>query len=659
LRRWLKPAAFPLLLFALNFYFVKELFWLEYSQYMGSIEAAYISISRYMIENWRDLTWFPLWYGGIPFQNTYPPLLHALVALAAGAFRISPAHAHHLVTAMFYCLGPIALYALALRLTGSRWPSFCAAWMYSILAPSFFLMPSVRYGMGGEFGLRRLQTLVPFGEGPHITSLALLPIALLSLDVALSKRRPLTYVLTAISMAAVVLSNWLGAFALAIAVFAYLLSRQATLREGRIWLTTLALGALAYLLVCPWIPPSTILDIRHNAQTVGGPFEHVYGSLPIYIGAGILAAFAAKYAMERWKVSPPLQFFALFVLFASAIPLASEWFHIVVVQQPERYHLEMDMAISLALTFAAAALIHRLAPRYRIAAVCLLVLLTLLPARLDRRYARRMIKPIDISSTIEFQVAHWFHDHVDDGRVMAPGTISYWLNAFTDTPQFGGGFDQGIVNRSHARIQYQIYSADNAGDRAADVASVWLRAYGVQAIAVGDPASREAYKPFRHPEVFAKAFPEAMRDGGDAVYWVPGRSASLAHVVDRANLVRDQPIHGLDVSGAQAFVQALNIPADFHWTSRHSAEIEANLRPDQVVAIQITYHPGWRALVNGRICRLFGDGLGQMVAEPNCNGSCQLKLIYDGGLEMRIAKMVSGASWLGCIGWILFRRGKR
>ena len=71
----------PLALFALNVYIARNLFALEYSQYMGSIEAAYISISRYMLENWRDLTWFPLWYGGIPFQNTYPPLLHALVAV--------------------------------------------------------------------------------------------------------------------------------------------------------------------------------------------------------------------------------------------------------------------------------------------------------------------------------------------------------------------------------------------------------------------------------------------------------------------------------------------------------------------------------------------------------------------------------------------------
>ena len=117
----------------------KKSFWLEYSQCMGSIEAAYISISRYMLENWRDLTWFPLWYGGIPFQNTYPPLLHALVAGFAAVAGVSPARAHHAVTAMFYCLGPVAVYFLALRLTSSRWFSFWAGLVYSVLSPVGFL----------------------------------------------------------------------------------------------------------------------------------------------------------------------------------------------------------------------------------------------------------------------------------------------------------------------------------------------------------------------------------------------------------------------------------------------------------------------------------------------------------------------------------------
>jgi hypothetical protein len=659
LRGWFKPAAFPLLLLAVNLYIAKDLFFLEYSQFMGSIEAAYISISRYMIENWTDLTWFPLWYGGIPFQNSYPPFLHAVVALAAALFRISPAHAHHIVTAVFYCLGPVALYALALRLTGSRWSSFWAAWIYSIVSPCLFLMPLVRAEVGGLFVPRRFQVLSVFGEGPHITSLALLPAALLSLDLALSKRTSIWYVVAAVTMAAVALTNWLGAFALAIAVFAYLLARSDAAGAWKTWLTTCGLGALAYALACYWIPPSTIRDISYNARSVGGDYQQAYANVPLFAAAGILVAVLLKCVMHRWNTHVALQFCILFASLIGAIPSTASWFNLAVVPQPHRYQIELDLALCLAAAFALKALAGKIPRRFQVALAGVLMALSLFPARLDRRYARRVVKPVDISETIEYKTAKWFETHVQGGRVLAPGIISSWLNAFTDTPQLDGGFDPGVVNQTHNLVTYQILSADGAGARAAQIATLWLRAYGVQAIAVGGNASREIYKPFQRPGVFANGFQEAMRDGGDAIYWVPGRSASLAHVVARESLVRGRPIHGLDIAQTQFYVESLNTPANFRWTTRHSAQIEAALRPEQVVSVQITYHPGWRATANGKSCRLFGDGLGQIVIEPRCEGACNLELIYDGGLEMRAAKILSTASWLGCVGWILFHRRKR
>ena len=659
LRRWLKPAAFPLVLLTLNVYIAKDLFFLEYSQFMGSIEAAYIAISRYMIGNWRDLTWFPLWYGGIPFQNTYPPFLHAVVAVVAAAFRISTAHSHHIVTAFFYCCGPIALYALAVRLTGSRWYSFVAVWIYSIFSPCLFLMPLARAEVGGAFVPRRFEVLTVYGEGPHITVLALLPAALLSLDLALTKRSPFWYFVAAVSMAAVALTNWLGTFALAIAVFAYLLAVGHTLSSANPIFKTLCLAALAYALSCPWIPPSTILDVRHNAQTVGGDYRHIYGALPIYLSIGILAAALLKFAMHRLRASAGLQFSILFALMISAIPLGVAWFNVTIVPQPERYQLEMDLALCLAAAFAFKAISIAIPPRFRAALVCLILILSLFPARWDRRYARRIVKPIEISGTIEYQEAKWFEAHVPNGRVMAPGAVSFWLNVFTDTPQIDGGFSQGMVNRNHDSFTYQVFTSNGAGDRASEIDRTWLNAYGVQAIAVGGKASRELYKPFQRPDVFANAFPEAMRDRDDAIYWVPGRSASLAHVLARENLVHDQPIHGLDIAQTQRYVQSLTSPASFRWTSRHSAEIEATLQPEQVISVQETYHPGWRAVANGQPCRVFGDGLGQIALEPHCSGACKVKLIYDGGLEMKTANVLSGAAWLGCIGWILISSRKR
>src|SRR5579863_10083845 len=131
-----KTTALAALLFAISFYTCRELFHIEYLRHMGSIEGAYIGISRYALAHWRDLTWFPLWYEGIPYLNTYPPLLHLGVALIACVRCISAAHAYHWTTALAYCLGPVTLFAMVNRLSGSRWAGFTAGLLYSTLSPS-------------------------------------------------------------------------------------------------------------------------------------------------------------------------------------------------------------------------------------------------------------------------------------------------------------------------------------------------------------------------------------------------------------------------------------------------------------------------------------------------------------------------------------------
>ncbi|MCL6507968.1 MAG: hypothetical protein K6T59_13185, partial [Bryobacteraceae bacterium] len=67
---------------------------------------------------------------------------------------------------------------------------------------------------------------------------------------------------------------------------------------------------------------------------------------------------------------------------------------------------------------------------------------------------------------------------------------------------------------------------------------------------------------------------------------------------------------------------------------------------DQILSVQISYHPGWRAIAGGRPVRLYGDSLGQIVVEPNCSGECRVELIYDGGRPMRLARAVAWAALL-------------
>ena len=653
-RRIVQAAALPVLLFSLNLYFARNLFSLEYSAWMGSIEAAYVSISRYLIENWRDLSWFPLWYGGIPFQNTYPPLLHVIVACAAAWLRISPALAHHAVTAFFYCLGPVALYALAVRLTRSRWYGFWAGLLYSVLSPSAFLIDKVRTDLGGFLGLRRFQALVFYGEGPHVTGLALIPVALLCLDLALHKRRPVHYVIAAMALASVALSNWIAAFSLALAVAMYLVARG----RWNLALRTAGISALAYALACSWIPPSTIRAIQYNAQLIGGDYRGLYLRLPLY-GSMLLAAIVLlKVAMKKLRVPEQMQFFALFALAMSVITLGAEWFGLVLLPQPARYHLEMDLALCL----LAPCLSRRIPVRggKSAAAVSIaVVLLFYFPVTRARKLARDLVKPIDITGTIEYQTAQWLRARqLANQRVLVPGSVSFWLNAFSDTPQLGGGFEQGLVNREIRVANYVILSAASTGDRAGEIENLWLKAYGVGWVQVGGPKSREVFKPYARPESFAPMYAAAWTNGDDVVYQTG--LEEIAHVLSPAEIVKETPQSGLEISEIQRYVPALrNGSAALRWTSRHSADIDADMTAGQVLSVQVAYHPGWHATVNGSPRRISADGLGWMVVEPGCSGRCTVRISYDGGLEMLLARIASWGALAGSAVWIVAGLVKR
>lgn len=611
---------------------------------MGSIEGAFIGIARYAMHHWRDLTWFPLWYGGVPYQNTYPPLLHLCVAAFATIFRTSPAHAYHFLTALAYCLGPVALYALALRWTASRWTAFVAGLLYSALSFSPWILPAVRHDLGGIFYPRRLQALVYYGEGPHVAALTLLPLVLLAIDLAATRRRPQYIFLAAISVAALVLTNWFAAVSLAVAIGCLLLAKSFSKEPAAPAIAAVALiGVCAYLLAMPLLPPSTILTTFSSNSTVEGDFVHTYGAFPLR-AAALIAVFALmKFAVRR--LSLPLQFAIFFTFTVAVFAIASFFWNINIVPQAHRYELEMEMGLSLLLALAAASFLKN-----RAAAIALAVLIVLLiqPVRRDRNYARNfLLRSVDITTTIEWRTADWLNRHWSGERVMAAGSEQFWLTAFSDTPELAGGYDPGILERIEGAAIYLLYSDESTKGREAEYSILWLKALGVQAAGVSGPASTEFFKPYRHPHKYDGVLPVLWRDGDDALYRVEPR-ASLARIVPRSSLVTRVPVNGLDVEPLRPYVAALDDPAlpraDFVWTSAHSAKIHGALAAGQVISVQEAWHRGWHA--NASITH---DALGQMVLDPGHPGPFDIDLIYDGGAEMKIAKILSACTALALV----------
>src|ERR1035437_3191478 len=273
-------------------------------------------------------------------------------------------------------------------------------------------------------------------------------------------------------------------------------------------------------------PPSTIAVIRANAPRVADNFQS-NTTQRIFVAAVAAAFLLAAWAMERWNLARHTRFALLASLVTAAAALGRLWFKLSLLPQPDRYHLEMDMFLWVAASFAVWPLVHWLFTSWRnkyashaastrpseprpgyplgpewlltrrpALAVALVLAIACVPVvRKQRRSARWIERPIDIHSTIEYKTAKWLDAHMPGARVFAPGTIGFWLNAFSDAPQITGGFDNGIRNPFVPGIILHVY----AGDKQEFMVDL-LRAYGCDAMIGGGQDSAEFYHPISHPE---------------------------------------------------------------------------------------------------------------------------------------------------------------
>src|SRR5665811_2606790 len=83
-----------------------------------------------------------------------------------------------------------------------------------------------------------------------------------------------------------------------------------------------------------------------------------------------------------------------------------------------------------------------------------------------------------------------------------------------------------------------------------------LRAYGCDAMIGGGADSAEFYHPISHPEKL-RGLTGLWRDGGDAVYDIPRRSRSLAHVM-RPGDVMQRPLALYGFSALDPYLAAVS-----------------------------------------------------------------------------------------------------
>ncbi|MES1262688.1 MAG: hypothetical protein ABUS49_13220, partial [Acidobacteriota bacterium] len=448
-------------------------------------------------------------------------------------------------------------------------------------------------------------------------------------------------------------TNWPATVALALAVFAYLVAMDG--REIRSRLPRMALiGLMSYGLACPFALPSTIASTFGNAAAMGdgptaGPARWIATAL-LLVAMGVLRAFQA-----RFGTAFRFRFASLYVTVLAGVVLTAGYLNIRILPQPLRFHVAMEIAILLSCTLVLQQLCAE-RPGARKLVGALLALFCLLQFPRYREYARHhLIKRLDFAKTLEYQEALWFDKNVKSGRVLAPGTVSFWMNTVTDTPQTVGCCEQSVVSKVDFILAYLTAAGYRTDDETADYSLLWMKAWAVEAFAIGGPASREHYKAFSFPNRFRGRLPLLWSSGDDYIYSIPERTPGLARVVPVAKLVRHAPDNGIDDRELRPFVAALDDPglpiATYAAQGPNKAVIRASLQPDQAVSVAVSYHPGWTASVNGRNVSMHADGLGLIAVEPGCTGDCTIDLSWSPGPEPRIAWVVALFTLGGALVW--------
>jgi len=622
LRAWLYLA----LLAWVNVYICREAFFTESTGHWYSMHGDWIAMARLIGLDWLPPRWWPYWGGGAPIQYAYAPLVPAATAMIARLFHVSLALAFHALTGLVYCLGPVLLYVASWRMFLAPGYSFAAALAYSLLSPAQLIVPDPSFHAAAFFGARRMYLAFDWDDLPHMISLALFPVAVLLLARALERRRWLDACLAALPMMVMMLANMFGVTLVALATVTVPFAVDRRFRPA-LFFRAVVIAAAAYLVVCPWLPPSLLLAIRHDAAIDGEADTrfHTLEALAVVVGVS-----AVVWLIARRRAEWPMRWLLVFACPAVLIPTLSQYWGPHFVPQPMRYKFELELAVAWLGVFALRPLIQRFPAWARIALVILVVAAAARQTVTHRRFAKVMLRPVNVAASLEYRSAKWVEANLPGQRVMMSGSMAAWLNTFTDEPQVVGQSYSTAMNFMEQVATYIVYSDDGAGDRGAEFSLLWLQALGTQAVAVPGPQSPEAWKPFKHPRKFDGVLPVLWREDDTTIYRVPQVSIELAHVMRPAQLVSHPPIHGLDVGELRTYVAAVEDPtappATLQWLGPNRAVVRTRMEPSQVVSTQINYHPGWHAWVGGTTRRVYADGLGFMAIDPRCAGDCEIDL---------------------------------
>ena len=641
-----------LLLFGLFTVLLAPYYTHKFTDQWPSIESTFIAEARFLATHWLHARWQPLWYTGTRVDYVYPPALLYGTALLSKIFGWWTVKAYHFYTIFFYCVGIAGVYLLVRAGGRSRAAGWICALATAVMSPTLLLFTNMRTDAGPWHTPVRFGVLVRYGEGPHITALCLLPIALAFTWRALEARRPRALVLAGIFSAAVVSNNFYGATSLAMFYPLLVWSFAVTRWNRRLPVVAAAIPLAAYGLTAFWFTPSYLRVTLHNMQYV----SEKGSAWSVWVAAAVALIFAGA----SWKLGKnrPERTWAVFVVGALVVfglnVAGNYYWNFRVMGEPGRLIPELDLVIILAAMLACEWLWRRPGVWFKLA-VAVVIVLSFATSRHFVRHIRQIVEPWpDYRARVEYRVTDWIWTHMPDARVNTSGSVRFWFDTWHDLAELGGGSEQGLLNPLVQDVSWEILMGSRG-----ELARLWLQAMGTDAMYVAHANSENPYKDGSHFERFAD-WPVLYDDGqGNTLYGTGRRWAARARVVDTARIrAIAEPWNIEDQAAIERYVDAVeNGPDSAPTVERPSPDemmVHARLSAGQSLLVQETWDAGWEAWDGGRRLAVSKDAMGfLLVAAPA--GERTIRLEFPMPLENRVGWGVTALTVAG-LGLLAFRR---
>ncbi len=620
-------------------------------------------MSRFIAAHPNPWGWNPLQYCGVPTALMYLPLVHYLGAPLSWILPgVDAAYAHRIVTATFACLVPVSVFFFVRYFTRSLWWALGTALSYTFFSPLYGLIEAISRDRGDVHLPWRLQVLVKYGEGPHTVGLALLPPALAAIWSAGVSRSFGSILIAASMAAAVALTNWIAALALAMCCAVMFLTVLGTRKESGFRLSrVIGAGVLAWLLAAFWLTPAFIRNIASNWSTDSLNFD-LRATQNALLGGAAAALALLRLILLRYLPGENYLCFVTLACFLFGWIVEIRYSHgIDTIPESHRYAMEYSMFLLLAL-FAW----FRLAMRSpngvtRFCAIGPAAAMLIVGAPQAFTYisqSHEKWKPVSKEQTVEYRLAQWLATRNPGGRVMASGGLRYRLNMWFDIPQIGGAFESGLSNRIPHHMAFRIRTGTGSapGEEGRNAVAM-MKSLGVEYVVVHGPKSKEHYRDFKHPGEFEGLLERVYREEDDSIYRIP--FTSLAHLV-RPDQLPGRFFRGLERE-LDTYVAAIEDPSAprlaVEWRGVASLAIEGPMPEGRLISLQVTHDPGWTATQAGRPIRIEKDYIGFMILYPEPASSARIEMRRGGTAEQRVMAAVSALAWTGSIG-ALFALGR-